>query len=102
MDLIYRYKIVNDEILEETYFNVDYYKEENAKPLATSNTGIKAFYTKKEIMQRYKWGGTLMRKFLLEIGDKIYQRNKDGKLITTKKKFSPSEMEIILNHFGTP
>lgn len=92
--MIYRYQIVNNEIVEITY-------DQNGKQTKTP-TGAKAFYTKKEIAERYKWGGDLMRKNLLEIGDKIYDTDSNGNLITSKRVFSPKEITIILDYFGLP
>lgn len=89
----YRYKIVNDEIVEVSY-------DMNGKATETP-TGVKAFYTKKEICDRYHWGKTLMQQNLMCIAKEIYSHNRCG-FITTKKVFSPAEMTFIINYFGLP
>ena len=88
----YRYKIVNNEIIEVSLIN--------GKPVETP-TGVKAFYTKKEICEKYHWGKTLMQQRLAELGQYIYDTTKEG-FVTTKKTFSPYEMTLILNYFGLP
>lgn len=93
--MFYKYKIRNNEFIEITYLN------STSKPIE-SPTGVKAFYTKKEIVERYKWSKNLMRKNLSEIGDKIYDTDTSGNLITTKKLFRPEEICYIVECFGLP
>lgn len=94
--MIYKYKIRNNEFIEITYLN------STSKPLVEMPTGVKAFYTKKEIMERYKWCGNLMRKNLLSIGDKIYDDDGKGGFVTTKRVFLPEEICYIVECFGLP
>lgn len=89
----YHYKIVNNEIIEVTIIN--------GKPIE-SPTGARAFYTKKEIAERYQWGRKIMRENLMELGNKIYDINSKGELVTTKKVFSPKEICAILEYYGLP
>ena len=91
--MIRKYKIINDEIIEETFFGGKRYE---------THTGIKAFYTKKEIMQHYKWKKAVMQKNLLLIGDKIYDDDGKGGLVTRKRVFLPEEICYIIECFGLP
>lgn len=66
-------------------------------------TGVKAFYTKKEMCVRYGWSKKLLRAKLLEpISDYIYDIDIKGYYITTKRVFSPIEIEYIVTYFGLP
>ena len=91
----YSYKIRNGEIFE---YSVDNNGKDHFTP-----TGVKAFYTKKEIGIRYGWGRSALRTNLLDPGIArfIYDR-RNGEYITRKKVFRPAEMEIIFNYFGLP
>lgn len=65
------------------------------------NTGVKAFYSKYEIAQRYGWSMELCRRRLIEIQHEIYKRE-NGKYNRYKRIFTPTEIEKILNEFGLP
>lgn len=88
----YEYRIKNDEIIEISIIE--------GKRVETP-TGVKAFYTKQEICDKYHWGKDMMRKRLEEIAPYIYNGTDEG-FVTTKKVFAPFEMERILNYYGLP